>query len=70
MTKCATVGCRNVATEEIAYRLRGEPGVDSVCTQCADSYERRPALAGFTREPLLMAFAGIPNAHDEDNEPF
>jgi hypothetical protein len=52
--KCATVGCRAPATEVIKYRFRGERATDSVCSTCADSYERRPALNILARHPVIQ----------------
>jgi hypothetical protein len=52
MRKCATLGCKAQATQEIHFVFRGEPMTEPVCTPCAESYERRPALAGLTRKPL------------------
>lgn len=52
-TRCATVGCRNDATERISYRYRGGgTDHDDVCSPCADDYSRRPVLVDFTRAPL------------------
>ena len=54
MSRCATVGCRNEATERIIYKYPGtaQRDTDDVCTPCADEYEHRPALRDFTRMPL------------------
>lgn len=54
VTRCATVGCRRTATEEVSYHYRGEDEktTERVCTPCADSYERRPVLARFTRKDV------------------
>lgn len=48
--RCATIGCKAGSTEEVSYEFRGEPATELVCESCADSYQRRPALAGFTRK--------------------
>jgi hypothetical protein len=56
--KCATVGCKNEPTEEITYTWPGdrdEQQKDKVCTPCAESYERRPALKA-TRVPIAVRY--------------
>lgn len=55
--RCATVGCKADATEVIKYRLRGERATDSVCTPCADSYSRRPAITIIARHPIFQRSA-------------
>jgi hypothetical protein len=42
--RCATVGCRSAATETITWQDSGQPVTEQVCTPCAQSYARRPAL--------------------------
>ena len=45
-THCATVGCSELASERITWvdNATGERVPEQVCAECADSYERRPAL--------------------------
>jgi hypothetical protein len=49
--KCATVGCRRVATRTITYDTRngGKFVTEDVCDPCADSYSCRPVLTNFRR---------------------
>jgi hypothetical protein len=59
--KCATVGCRETATETIEYSYTGEDETyrDDVCSRCADFYARifargmgcMEGAASFTRRP-------------------
>lgn len=55
--KCATIGCKAEATEVIKYSYRRTIGTDNVCTPCADSYARRPALGIISRHPILQRSA-------------
>lgn len=52
---CGTVGCGRAVTELITYRWRNcsERDTEMVCSVCADGYERRVAMASFTRRPLF-----------------
>ena len=53
--KCDTIGCKGGADETISYTFRGEQATGTVCTPCADSYERRPAFRNFRRVPVPAA---------------
>lgn len=51
MAKCDTIGCGSPATEVIEHGPADDRASDQVCTPCAESYERRPALR-VTRRPV------------------
>lgn len=43
LKRCATIGCAESAAHNMVY-LDPMNGADYVCTECAESYARRPAL--------------------------
>lgn len=53
--RCATVGCRAQADTTVSWSMRddrAERTTDRVCSPCAESYLRRPALQARIEQPL------------------